>query len=112
MYIAMNRFKVGKGNEAEFEEVWASRKTYLDDVPGFAEFALLRGPERDDYTLYVSHSHWATKEDFTRWTTSDAFRQAHASAGKNKPLTLGPPEFEGFDAVLVQGHRTRPDAAA
>lgn len=111
MYIAMNRFKVAKGNEAEFEEVWASRQTYLDDVPGFIEFALLRGPEREDHTLYASHSIWATQEDFKRWTTSEAFRRAHANAGKNKPLTIGHPEFEGFAAVRVEGKSARHVAA-
>jgi heme-degrading monooxygenase HmoA len=111
MFIAMNRFKVAKGNEAEFEEVWATRQSFLDEVPGFVEFALLKGPEREDHTLYASHTVWAAKEDFTRWTTSEAFRKAHASAGRNKPLTLGPPEFEGFEALLVAGSREARPAA-
>src|SRR6202023_805765 len=49
MYIAMNRFKVMKGAESAFEQVWLSRDTHLDRVPGFIEFHLLRGPERDDH---------------------------------------------------------------
>ena len=35
MYIAMNRFRVAKGSEAAFEQVWLSRDTHLDKVPGF-----------------------------------------------------------------------------
>ena len=35
MFIAMNRFKVIKGCEADFEQVWLSRDTHLDKVPGF-----------------------------------------------------------------------------
>ena len=31
--------------------------------------------------------------------TSEAFRLAYSNAGGNKPLYLGHPEFEGFDAV-------------
>jgi heme-degrading monooxygenase HmoA len=50
MFIAMNRFHVIKGREADFEHVWLSRDTYLDSVPGFVEFALLRGPESEDCT--------------------------------------------------------------
>jgi heme-degrading monooxygenase HmoA len=38
MFIAMNRFKVSKGTEAAFEQVWLSRDTHLDKVPGFVEF--------------------------------------------------------------------------
>jgi len=53
MYIAMNRFKVMKGAESAFEHVWLSRDTHLDRVPGFLEFHLLRGPERDDFDAAV-----------------------------------------------------------
>ena len=51
-YIAMNRFKIVKGHEADFEEIWKTRNTYLDGSPGFIEFNLLRGPEREDHVLY------------------------------------------------------------
>jgi hypothetical protein len=33
MYIAMNRFRVAKGSEAAFEQVWLSRDSHLDKVP-------------------------------------------------------------------------------
>jgi Antibiotic biosynthesis monooxygenase len=61
MFIAMNRFRVKKGSEDAFEEVWLGRDTYLDRVPGFLEFHLLKGPEAEDYTLYSSHSVWQSK---------------------------------------------------
>jgi heme-degrading monooxygenase HmoA len=35
MYIAMNRFKVIKGREEEFERRWLGRDTYLGQLPGF-----------------------------------------------------------------------------
>jgi hypothetical protein len=40
----MNRFRVAKGSEADFEQVWLSRDSHLDKVPGFVEFHLLKGP--------------------------------------------------------------------
>ena len=58
MFIAMNRFRINKGSEAEFERIWARRDSHLEGVPGFEEFNLLRGPEADDHTLYASHSVW------------------------------------------------------
>ena len=99
MFIAMNRFRVLRGAEADFETVWTSRDTHLRDVPGFVTFHLLRGPEREDHTLFASHTIWASRADFEAWTTSEAFRLAHRNAGGNKPLYLGHPEFEGFDVV-------------
>lgn len=99
MFIAMNRFKVHKGSEQDFEQVWLTRETHLEDVPGFLQFHLLKGPERDDHVLYASHSLWRSQADFENWTRSEAFRKAHASAGGNKPLYLGHPEFEGFTTL-------------
>jgi heme-degrading monooxygenase HmoA len=99
MFIAMNRFKVIRGAETDFEHVWTSRDTFLAGVPGFVTFHLLRGPEHDDHTLYSSHTIWRSRDDFEAWTRSDAFRQAHRNAGGNKPLYLGHPEFEGFEVI-------------
>jgi heme-degrading monooxygenase HmoA len=94
MFIAMNRFRVAKGSEAAFENVWLSRDSHLEKVPGFVEFHLLKGPEAEDHTLYASHTVWKNRATFEAWTKSEAFRAAHASAGSNKPLYLGHPQFE------------------
>ncbi|PDT92142.1 antibiotic biosynthesis monooxygenase [Bradyrhizobium nitroreducens] len=99
MYIAMNRFRVVKGSEAAFEQVWLGRDTHLDKVPGFVEFHLLRGPEAEDHTLYASHTVWANHAAFEAWTKSEAFRAAHARAGDTKPAYLGHPQFEGFEVI-------------
>lgn len=99
MFIAMNRFKVLKGSEHDFEQVWLTRETHLNEVPGFIVFHLLKGPEREDHVLYSSHTIWRAFEDFEAWTKSEQFRKAHAGAGGNKPLYLGHPEFEGFTVL-------------
>jgi len=101
MFLAMNRFKVKHGSEADFEAVWRERDSQLATVPGFKAFNLMRGPKREDHTLYASHTIWNSKEDFENWTRSEAFRAAHRNAGANKPLYLGHPEVELFDSVLT-----------
>ena len=60
---------------------------------------LLKGPEAEDHTLYASHTVWKNRATFEAWTKSEAFRAAHASAGGNKPLYLGHPQFEGFETI-------------
>lgn len=103
MFIAMNRFKVAHGAEADFETVWKSRDTYLHELDGFVSFSLLKGPRRDDHTLYSSHTIWRTKANFEAWTKSEQFRKAHAKAGNDRPLgIMSHPEFEGFEVVLHQ----------
>ena len=77
MFIAMNRFKVVKGEEKAFEDMWLNRESHLDTVPGFVEFHMLKGPERDDHTLYSSHTVWSDRDSFGAWTTSQQFRSAH-----------------------------------
>jgi heme-degrading monooxygenase HmoA len=101
MYIAMNRFKIGKGSEQAFEQLWMSRESYLHELPGFVAFHLLRGPEREDHVLYSSHTVWKRHADFENWTKSDQFRKAHANAGTSsiRPHYLGHPEFEGFHVI-------------
>ena len=101
MFVAMNRFKVTKGSEEAFEAVWKNRKSTLSEMKGFREFHLLRGPVNDaeGYTLFASHTIWASEGDFQAWTKSENFRAAHRGAGDNKPMYLGHPVFEGFTAV-------------
>ena len=96
----MNRFKIILGKEEEFEEVWRTRETYLDEVKGFNEFHLLKGESYEEYTLYSSHSVWDSKDDFISWTKSESFKKAHRGASKNKPLNIGRPMFEGFEVIL------------
>ena len=67
MFIAMNRFLVVKGSEEAFERMWQGRDSYLDEMAGFVEFHLLKGPEAEDHTLYSSHTVWASKADFEAW---------------------------------------------
>lgn len=100
MFVAMNRFKIAAGAEDEFINIWKNRETHLDSVPGFKSFHLLQGPSTEEYTLFASHSTWESSGAFEDWTKSEAFRKAHANAGANKDIYLGPPQFEGFESVI------------
>ncbi|HAG93871.1 MAG: antibiotic biosynthesis monooxygenase [Pseudomonadales bacterium] len=100
MYIAMNRFRIAPGREQDFINIWKNRDTHLDEVPGFRQFNLLQGATDEQCTLFTSHSVWDSEEAFVNWTKSEAFRKAHAQAGDSKGIYLGPPQFEGFKAVL------------
>ena len=98
-YIAMNRFRIVKGHEKDFEEIWETRTTYLEEEPGFVKFNLLKGPGRDDHVLYASHTPWEHETHLHACTKSEAFRKAHSGAGNRGHLYLGHPEFEGFQVV-------------
>lgn len=99
MFVAMNRFKVKPGSEEAFEAIWRNRQSRLEEMEGFRTFHLLKGPGTESHTLYASHTVWESEAAFKAWTTSEQFRASHRGAGENKPLYLGPPEFEGFASV-------------
>ena len=100
MFIAMNRFRIAPGHEQDFEDLWKNRQSYLDEVSGFREFSLLKGPADDNATLYASHSIWDSHQAFEDWTNSEAFRKAHGQARAPEGTYLGHPVFEGFEVVL------------
>lgn len=100
MFIAMNRFQIALGREDDFVAVWKNRESYLDGVPGFKNFHLLRGATTEQYTLFASHSVWESRAAFEDWTRSDAFRSAHRNAGDTKGIYLGHPHLELFESVL------------
>ena len=100
MFIAMNRFKVKSGCEAEFEEVWKTRDSFLGEVPGFLGVHLLKGASDEEHTLYSYHSTWDDQTSFENWTRSESFRKAHSGASSRKSLYLDHPQFEGFEVVI------------
>jgi heme-degrading monooxygenase HmoA len=81
MFIAMNRFKVKIGSEHDFEQIWLNRETHLGEMPGFIEFHLLKGPEREDHVLYSRRRVALTPLD--AWTKSDSSEVAPAPAPTN-----------------------------
>ncbi len=99
MYIAMNNFRVVADRSKEFETAWRERETYLDEVPGFESFHLLKGETDQGIAHYASHTVWKDEASFRAWTESEAFRKAHAQ-GKLGPILAGPPQFKGWTAVL------------
>jgi heme-degrading monooxygenase HmoA len=97
MFVAMNNFRVTPGREADFERQWRERQSYLDQVPGFLQFALLKGDSGD----YISHTLWQDRAAFDAWVRSEAFAAGHRQ-GSVQGVLQGPPEVKLYDAVLVQ----------
>lgn len=101
MYLAMNRFRIALGREEDFIAHWRNRTSYLNEVPGFVSFNLLRGPVGEEYTLFASHAVWESEQAFIDWTRSEAFRKAHEAAARSpRDFYIGPPQLEVFESVL------------
>ena len=100
-YIAMNNFRVAAEQAEAFETRWQRRRSFLQGVPGFTNFQLLRGDTEDGQVHYVSHSTWASRQAFEDWTKSDSFVQAHRGEPLPQGMVLGPPQVECFDVVAL-----------
>jgi heme-degrading monooxygenase HmoA len=101
MFIAMNRFQVNAGREADFEARWSSRDSYLNDFAGFVHFALLRGATANGTTEYVSHTTWRSYEDFDGWRNSEQFKAAHAQ-GSVEGVLAGHPVVGLYQSVIEE----------
>lgn len=98
MLISMNRFKVNPGREADFERMWRERESTMQDVPGFIQFALLKGDTPGDY---ISHTVWTSREAVTTWFTSGGFQKAH-SRQMPEGILQGKPEASAYEAVVLE----------
>ena len=103
MFVAMNNFSVNPERANDFEAVWRERQTYLEDVPGFVHFMLLRS---DESGHYISHSTWQTRAHFEAWTQSDAFTSGHRGGGSMQNILLDHPRVELFESVTESAPRT------
>ena len=100
MFIATNNFTITSGRESDFEQQWRSRDSYLKDVPGILQFALLKGDQPGEY---VSQTVWKDREAFTAWTQSPAFGAGHRQ-GSLAGVMAAPPQVKLYDAVLVEAY--------
>jgi heme-degrading monooxygenase HmoA len=98
MFIAMNRFSVRPDRSEDFERAWRERETFLQAVPGFVRFALLRGDLPGEY---ISHSTWVNREAFKAWTQSQEFSKAHGQ-GLDEGILADHPRVAFYEAVLEQ----------
>ncbi|OCG07124.1 antibiotic biosynthesis monooxygenase [Gilliamella sp. wkB178] len=103
MYIVMNRFKIKRGSEDAFIEIWRNRETHLNEMKGFNRFYFLQGKTEQEYTLFSSFAEWETKADFEAWVNSEQFHATHrntSSRPNNRDIYFEPAELEFFDVIL------------
>ena len=99
MFTAMNRFQVNAGRGADFERAWRERESYLDQVPGFLHFALLRGDTEGEY---ISHSTWVDRAAFEAWARSDVFKKAHTGRSAVEDVLAGHPHVSLYEVVIEE----------
>ena len=92
MIVVTNRIPVAEGHEIDFEDRFRNRVNLVDRSPGFVRNEVHRPrPMKFDHEgggwvedpgaegFYEVKTWWRSMEDFTAWTSSAAFREAHAN---------------------------------
>ena len=105
MFIAMNRFRVKPGSEAEFEAVWLNREVYLDAVPGFIEFHLpARASERGPHALFLAHG-LAQPGRFRGLDAIGSFPRRAQGGRRQQTAVSGPSAVRGFEVLQTVSAR-------
>ncbi len=101
--VVSNRISVAKGWEQDFERRWKERKWSIAQSPGFIRTEVLR-PMKGDH--YVVMTYWQTREDFERWTESQAFMDAHANTPPKEAFTA-PSNLEVHEIIAESPSASR-----
>lgn len=107
MIVVSNRIQVAEGYEKEFEKRFEGRARLVERQSGFVRLEILRpqkvtlhGNEQGGSEYYVVLTYWQTAEDFTKWTASNAFREAHSNRPP-KEMFSGPNVFEMHEIIQL-----------
>lgn len=99
LFVVMNRVPVRPEYAQAFEERFLRRAGAVDRMPGFIRTLVLR-PE-DSEEPYVVVTFWESKDAYTAWTQSEAFRQGHAGSGRlPEEAYRGPNKLETYTAFI------------
>jgi heme-degrading monooxygenase HmoA len=72
----------------------------VENQPGFVKFELLT-PADEDTETHVALTYWESREDFERWTDSEAFANAH-SGGPPRNVFKEHPNLEVHEVEFVR----------
>lgn len=78
VYVVNNKFKIKPQKCAKFEHIWANRRSYVNQMPGFVSFTFLKDAHAEGE--YISQTVWKTEEDFQHWRKSPEFLFTHVKA--------------------------------
>lgn len=78
VYVVHNKFKIKPHKCANFENIWAKRRSYVNQMPGFVSFTFLKNTQEEGE--YISQTVWKSEDHFTQWRKSPQFMFSHVKA--------------------------------
>jgi heme-degrading monooxygenase HmoA len=90
MIVAMSRFRVANGMEAEVRRAFEARPRLVDGVPGFLGLEVFTDSREPG--LFVLQTRWSDEPSFRAWHRSEAHARSHRLIPRG--LELDPSETE------------------
>lgn len=99
-YVAVNYISCKEDYKERFEELFATRKGAIDQMPGFQNMAVLK--PQDGQSEYLIVSYWENEDNFKAWTKSKAFIDGHKRGFED----LRKAKEEGREAPMSSSFKT------
>ena len=75
MFVAMSKFEVLNGMEAEVYEAFCNRPHLVDDAEGFVKMEVMNPEKKSEKFVLVTY--WEDKESWKDWYKGHQFKESH-----------------------------------
>jgi len=96
-FVALSRFVVANGMEAEVKDSFRSRPHLVDDAPGFLRMEVISPVEFPPEIWLITF--WIDEQSFRAWHRSHQYSQSHRGIPKGLKLALGETKITHFEHV-------------
>ena len=96
-FVALSRFTVANGMEAEVRRAFANRPHLVDGTPGFVRMEVL-APLDDPREIWLL-TYWSDEASFQEWHRGHLHKEAHKGIPRGLKLVPGRTEIRHFEHV-------------
>ncbi len=100
MIVAVSRFRVANGLEAEVRRAFEARPRLVDAAPGFLGLEVFTGV--GDPGLFVVETRWIDEASFRAWHASEAHTRSHAGIPQGLKLDPSATELRVLEPVRTE----------
>ena len=95
MFVALSRFTIRNGMDAEVREAFQSRPHLVDGTPGFIDLQVMSPLDQPAEIWLVTR--WRDEGSYRQWHRSHAYRESHEGIPKGLKLVPKSAEVRFFE---------------
>lgn len=97
MFVAMSKFVVANGMEAEVKQAFRARPHLVDDAPGYLRMEVFSPLDAPAELWLITH--WTDEASFKAWHKSHMYHESHKGIPKGLKLVPYTTEMRYFELV-------------